>query len=423
MTLPTVGSTGVYDTTGSNIPVREADFATVGVLGVAPNKASGTEYNRNYTVSTADSDLLTRFGAGDIVDQIDAITKGLPAGVGAVNVTVVAVPESESADPETKLAETIANLAGSSADKTGAYTFLKATAHQALVPRIKTTAGLFDAVNTSGLANPIVTALDVVNGMDFGFQFINGPSSTEVAAVTARELYNTADAHMIETAALDFDSDGNVVTRGASGYIAGLQAGVDIINDGVPSHVAGNRAINVGGPAREIEYSTQHGANEGQRLLAQQMGILVRGDAGADFAAGSGGTIYVGAHTLSDDVHLLYYNKARMRNYVLLNLLRLYNKFNLINNVDYVVFKNMIASAQEWLNGLADDRHIFTAPKVLFQPDADSPADWRLGKLVLDGQVEFRAPLMRTEQNLYPTTAGIEFEIAQLETFAKNLSV
>ncbi|MCV6548553.1 MAG: hypothetical protein OIF56_14945 [Cohaesibacter sp.] len=419
--LPTVGATASYKTASARKTVKNAIMSTVGVLGTSPNKASGIEYNRCYTVSTGDTDLKEKFGKGDVLDQIMAVGKGLPSGVRAANVTVVIGQEGDSADPVTKKSQTIAKLAGSAADGSGAYAFLRATTHQALVARLKTVAGLYDADTTGNLANSIVNALDQVNAADFGFSFINGPSTTEAGAVTARELYNTPDAHMIETAVLDRDKDGNVVTRGASGYIAGLQAGVDFLHDGIPSHVAGMRPIRVAGPAREIYFNSSDGANEGQRLLEKQLGILVRGDAGADFAAGEGGTIYVGAHSLSGDDHLKFYNKARMTRFVTLNLARYYKKYNLINNVDFVVFMNAIMGAQFWLNGLADERHIYTAPQIIFEPNANSASDWRGGALVLDGEVEFRSPWMRTHQDLRPTDRGIKIEIAQLENLSKNL--
>ncbi|WP_319533429.1 hypothetical protein [uncultured Cohaesibacter sp.] len=421
MGKPTVGASAVYDTSQTVQIVDKMDMSIPGVLGTSPNKASGVEHNYCYTVSTADTDLLERFGEGDVLDQIECIAAGLPDGVSATNVTVVIVPEGESADPATKHTETIANLAGSSANGSGAYAFKLAAAHRALTPRIKTVAGLYDADVTNG-ANAIVNNLDEVNAYDFGFTFVNGTGTTEAAALAARALYDMTNAHMIETHVLDVDSSGNPVTRGPSGYIAGLQIGVDFIHDGIPSHVAGGRTITCSGPAREIAYNDFSDACEGQRLLKEGLGILTLGNGLDDNATGDGGTMYRGAHSMSNDSQLKFYNKARMRNYVLLTLARYYAQHNLINNVDYAVFKNMITGAQNWLNSLADERHIYTAPRIDFIPNSGSVDDWREGILKLSGGVEFRSPLMRTDQTLAPDIAGIEIEIAQLEAFAKNLT-
>ncbi|SNY93431.1 hypothetical protein SAMN04515647_3726 [Cohaesibacter sp. ES.047] len=421
MGKPTVGATAIYDTSQTVQIVKDMDMSIPGVLGTSPNKASGVEYNRCYTVSTADRDLLERFGEGDVLDQIQSIAAGLTEDVSATNVTVVIAPESENADEATKHAETIANLAGSSADGSGAYAFTMAAAHRAKTARIKTIAGLYDADVTNG-ANLIINNLDEVNAFDFGFTFVNGTNTDETDALAARALYDMVNAHMIETHVLDVDSSGNPVTRGASGYIAGLQIGVDFKHDGVPSHVAGGRTIRCSGPAREIAYNDFSDACEGQRLLAQGLGILTLGNGLDDNATGDGGTMYRGAHSMSNDSQLKFYNKARMKSYVLLTLARYYAEHNLINNTDYAVFKNMITGAQGWLNELADERHIYTAPHIDFIPNSGSVDDWREGVLKLSGGVEFRSPLMRTDQALAPDIAGIEIEIAQLEAFAKNLT-
>ncbi|WP_321341520.1 hypothetical protein [uncultured Cohaesibacter sp.] len=419
-----VGLSGRWDLSNQARPIKQADFGVPSVTGICQNLPEGTEQNRCYTVATNDPNLVARFGEGDLVDQIRAIGRGLPSGKQALNVTVVPVKDSAETDPTAKRDANIAALRGLDDQKTGVYALKHAVAQGALMPRLNTIAGGYDAFIQDNTANPIVTALTAVNASTFGHAFINGPNSTEVEAKAVRSLYSDPSLTMIETGVQITDESNNLETVGASGFVAGLQAAVDAEHDGVPSHVAGNRALRIAAPGREMTFDWMDPSTEGQRLLNAQCDIIVRGRVGGDFSAGEGGMILVTCNTLSSDPLERYYNVVRMQNYILLTLLRSYKVFLLKYNMNPKrAIKAVIKQTNNWLVGMAQREIIYSAPKVLFVPDAETPSDWRKGKLAFTGRAEPRAPLTQIDLSMERDDAGIELEIAELETFAKNLSL
>lgn len=404
----TVGMSGSWDLSGEIRPTKEASFSTLGLIGTSPNKSADIEYNRCYTVTTDDSDLSDKFGDGDILDALNDMALCVEDGQYALSVTVVVV--EEGADD----AETITNLAGTSADGTGVFAFKLATMHQAELPRLLVIAGGYDVILGDGdTANQAVQNLASVSSSILGMTFFNGPSTTKTDAITHRELYSSKRLVM---------TDGGVVvdgvTKPAAHFVAALQAAVDLTHDGIPSHCAGMRALNVGGPGREIDFTLNNPACEGQDLLSYQIGIIVVGDAGADFSVGDGGTYYVGAHTLSDDTLEQFINVVRMQDYVLLNILRTQRQFLVKYNLTVTVARNIIATAQSFLSKLAAKDAIYPNPSVKFVGNDSSPEDWREGKLEISAFAEPHAPLMTIDTTFYRDRDAIEYSIAELEEYS-----
>lgn len=416
-----VGLSGGWNLSNQRRSLKQGVFNVPGATGICQNLPGGTEPHRCYTVSTNDNDLEDRFGAGDLLEYIRQIGRGVPDGKRGLNVTVVPVPDSQSADPVTKQNENIATIRGVADQKTGVYAHKSAPAHGALLARLQGIAGGYDSIIEGNAANAIVTALASVCASTFAHAFINGPNSTEVAAKAARALYSYKRMTMIETGAQIYDEANQRITVGASGIVAGLQAAVDAEHEGIPSHVAGNRALRIAAPGREIDFDWIDPSTEGQRLLNAQCNIIARGIPGEDFAVGEGGMILVAAFTMSNEPLEQLYNVVRMQDFIFVTLVKNYRIYLLQYNMDpKAALSAAIDQTNKQLTAWAQRRIIYSRPRVEFIPDDATPDDWRTGKIRLTGFAEPRAPITRFDLEMQRDTTGIEIEIAEFQSYANN---
>lgn len=419
MVKPTVGMDGRWDYSDQIRYARALDFSVIGVAGLAPNKHESLEYNRCYTASTSDTEFWNKVGEGDILDAVRSASKGAGDGTVALTFTIVIVEEGAGADELAKKQQTIVNIAGQPDQRTGVYAFLKATAHNAVVPRLLCIAGGYSGFVEGSAGNAAALALGVVCASLYGFGYIDGFFATEAEAIGLRELYNDKNLALVAGGVNDASSTGELKPYAGSAYVAGAQASVDIEKGGVPSHVASMVPIRVPAPSREIEFRLNDGANEGQRLLQNQIGIFVRGDSGADFAAAEGGVIYVGPYTLASDPLQQFINVVRMENYMLLLALRVQRVYLNKYNMSLTVAKSIASSVYMLLDKLADRGHIYPNPSVYFDPSKSEADNWRGGILQLNAKAEPRAPLMFVDTTMMRDRAAIQVELLAFEDFTR----
>lgn len=111
--------------------VLGADMSVIGIIGTAES-ADAAKFPLNTAVNlrTNDNTLRTSLGTtGTLVDALAGISAQL-AGVGAAKTVLVRVAEGEDAD------ETIANIIGNEAGKTGVWAFLDAPENLGVTPRL-----------------------------------------------------------------------------------------------------------------------------------------------------------------------------------------------------------------------------------------------------------------------------------------------
>jgi phage tail sheath protein FI len=210
---------------------------------------------------------------------------------------------------------------------------------------------------------------------------------------------------------LDPDS-AEIVVRPLASRVAGIGVSVDH-EKGAPFHSWANRAVQgIIGPLRDIAFTLTDDANEGQELLGFNLGILVRGEIGDDFAIASGGYVFIGTDNAGEDELWRFYSMQRGRDFILLTALRALRFFLGKYNIEKHTVQAMINTLAGILRDLKADSHIL-GWRINF-PITNSVEDLRAGHLHIAFQAEEPAPLRKLTIEHARYRAAVDAEIAEL---------
>jgi phage tail sheath protein FI len=244
---------------------------------------------------------------------------------------------------------------------------------------------------TDQLANPVVAALPPVLSRLIAHAWVSGPHSTEAAYTAWRETINAQRLVPVETwvkwgpSALTVDS---------VGAILGLMVRMDHENGGRPFKSGANQPLyGIVGPNRDIEFSLTDGNSEGQSILANQGGIILRGEAGIESAIASGGFVYVGTDTASEDPLWTFYSVSRGRDFIHLMFLRSLRFFLGRRRLNAGTVEDILQTMDSELAKLQSSNDIL-GHRVGFTRDANTPENLRLGRFTLGFEAE-EAPVLR----------------------------
>ena len=173
--------------------------------------------------------------------------------------------------------------------------------------------------------------------------------------------------------------------------LASRMAGIIVRRDhetGAPFHSAANQPVQgIISPNREIGFSLTDSANEAQELLGANIGVLIRGEVGDDFAIASGGFVLISTDNAGEDPLWQMYNVMRGRDYIHLGLLRslrwFLGRYNIIGHTVQAIVQTM----EFFLRDLQADQHIL-GYKVTFRSEGNSPEQIRLGHLTVGFKAE-----------------------------------
>jgi hypothetical protein len=246
---------------------------------------------------------------------------------------------------------------------------------------------------TSGLAdaNVIVAALDGILNRLLGVAVVDGPSDS---IETYQAWRQTISSKRIIPCAMAVKFGIYADIKPMSPRVLGQIVSVDFENAGRPFHSAANRPLaNIVGPNRDVDFNLLDGATEGQVLLAANGGIVVRGEMGVENAIASGGFIYVGTDTCSEDPLWTFYHEVRGRDFIhlaYLRTLRYYlGRFNITGQAIQAVVNTMAFI----LRDLKADNDIL-GYRISFTKDENSPEELRLGHFMIDFAAE-EPPVLR----------------------------
>jgi len=131
--------------------VNKADMSVIGLIGTAPDATNAWELNKATELRTSDSALRAALGStGTVVDALPGLSAQLSGDIGAARVVVVLVEEGGNED------ETIANIIGSEALKSGVWQFLEAPEELGLTPRLIIVPG-YTHQTANGLGELVLT--------------------------------------------------------------------------------------------------------------------------------------------------------------------------------------------------------------------------------------------------------------------------
>jgi phage tail sheath protein FI len=241
------------------------------------------------------------------------------------------------------------------------------------------------------LANPVCAALTPVLEKLLAVAVLDGPATTQQAYTDWRETMQSHRLIPVETAV---KVGVNAVVKPASPRVIGIAVRRDHEFGGRPFHSWANQPVQgIVGPNRPIEFSLTDGATEGQILLSQNAGIIVRGEMGVETAIASGGFVFIGTDNCSEDPLWQFYHIVRGRDFIHLMFLRTLRGFLGRRNIDYGTVQDVLDTMRFALRDLKADGDIIDY-KVGFTRDQNSPEQLRLGKFTVDFAAE-EPPVLR----------------------------
>jgi phage tail sheath protein FI len=263
-------------------------------------------------------------------------------------------------------------------------------------------------------ANPVVAGLQPVLEAMYAHAIVESAGTSEQNDIDWRETIQSARIIPIMGGVKIFDVTFGTVARPFAPRVAGVAVRRDH-EKGAPFHSWANQPIfGIVGPGREIAFTITDDANEGQRLLNANIGVMVRGDVGNDFSIASGGFVFIGTDNASEDPLWQMYNVTRGRDYIHLGVLRTYRTFLGRFNITGHTVQALLNTLRYFLRDLKADEHIL-GYTVSFNPDSNSPEEIRLGHLAVAFAAEEPPVLKRITVESSRYRPAIEAMVAQLE--------
>ena len=232
-------------------------------------------------------------------------------------------------------------------------------------------------------ANPVVAGATAICNQLLGVMIVESAGSSMQNDIDWRE---TMQSHRLIPL-----SGGCRVMDPTTSYIvirplAPRMAGIMVRRDhetGAPFHSAANQAVQgIISPNREIGFNLTDSANEAQELLAANIGVLIRGETGDDFALASGGFVLVSTDNAGEDPLWQMYNIMRGRDYIHLGMLRglrfFLGRYNIVGHTVQAILNTM----EFFLRDLEADNHIL-GYRVNFRTEGNTPEAIRLGHLTV----------------------------------------
>ena len=388
MTEPTFGITFLSDDNEPR-PAVGSDLSVVGIVAPSPlADADAFPLDTPVLVFSDQSAMTAKLGDGPIYDAFEAINQQLAELQIAAKIVVVRVAQGDT------IAETIANIRGDANAKTGIHALLDAGTILGVIPRLISCPGFTSQRFGDDQANAVVAALPGVLDRLLAVAVIDGPGSTRQDAVDWRETVSSKRIVPVEPAAKVMAGDGSILVKPLSPYVIGRAVRRDYEKGGYPFHSFANQPVNgIVGPSRPIAFSLTDGATEGQDLLSNNIGVLIRGEIGVETTIADGGFVYVGTDTCADDELWRFYNVVRGRDYIHLLFLRTLRYYLGKFNITGQAVQSVINTMEFALRDLKADQHIL-GYKVGFTKDQNSPENLRLGKFTVRFAAE-EPPVLR----------------------------
>jgi phage tail sheath protein FI len=246
---------------------------------------------------------------------------------------------------------------------------------------------------TSVGANPVCASLTSVLNQMMAHAIVESSGASQQNDTDWRETMQSQRLIPISGGCRVMDPETSyIVFRPLAPRVAGILIRRDH-EKGAPFHSAANQPVQgIVGPSRDIAFSLTDNANEAQELLGFNIGVVVRGEVGDDFAIASGGFVFIGTDNAGEDELWRFYNVMRGRDYIHLGLIRalrfFLGRYNIIGHTIVAILQTM----KYFLRDLHADQHIL-GYKVRFRTEGNSAEQIRLGHLTVGFMAEEPPPL------------------------------
>lgn len=242
-------------------------------------------------------------------------------------------------------------------------------------------------------SNAIIAGLPTLLERLLAVAVVDAPPTDMAAAVTWRKSIQSERIIPVDPGVKYMNDAGEVVVVPASPAIIGIAVRRDHQFQGRPFHSWANQPVfGIVGPSRPIDFSILDGATEGQQLLADNIGVIVRGE-NSDGAIADGGFVYIGTDSCAEDPLWQFYNQLRGRDYIHLMFIKTLRGFLGRRNIDRGTIEDIIATMKGVLRDIQATGDLLGF-RVGFNKDANSPEQLRLGRFTVSFQAE-EPPVLR----------------------------
>lgn len=244
-------------------PIATVKSSVIGLVGTAPD--ADAQFNENTPTLIEGPRKAALLGeGGTLKDAYEAIY-----AQGATVAVVVIVPEGADA------AVTLANVVGDATARTGIWALEDAQSVLGLTPRILAAPG-FTSTPAADPASPVTTNLIAVAEKIRAVVIADGPNTTEADAIAMRAKWGSDRLFIVDPHVKVFDTvSATYVNRPASGYVAGLIAKRDLEKGfwWSPS----NQVINgISGTARPVSFHLSSTETEANRMNEAEIATIIQ---------------------------------------------------------------------------------------------------------------------------------------------------
>lgn len=278
-----------------------------------------------------------------------------------------------------------------------------------------TTPAVITAVNAT-LANPVCASLPTVCRQMLAHAVVESAGTSQASDETWRETLSSDRLIPVSGGVKVIDPvTGFVVTKPAAPRVIGVGIRRDY-ETGAPFHSFANQALfGIVGPGRSMGFDITTGTNEGQALLEDNVGIVVRGEIGSDFAIASGGYIFIGTDNAGENELWRFYNVTRGRDFIHLMMIRSLRGYLGQQNITRQTIQAVLNTMTDGLIDLQADGHIL-GHRIAFRAASNNASEIRLGHLTVRFLAEEPPVLRRITVESGRYRPAIDAMVAALES-------
>lgn len=270
------------------------------------------------------------------------------------------------------------------------------------------TAGTYELVLTGGtpetdavitvtvgvIANPICAELPSVLNAFLGIAYVQAPGATRQGDQDFRETVASERIGLVTPGVLVTNSLGEEVETDAAAIAIGLHIRRDFQRDGRPfQSILNQPCYGILAPTRAIEFSWVDDSVEAQQLLANQIGPIVRGEAGDDFAASDGGFTMFSFENVGSEPIWQQMHKTRGRDFIELTVLRTFRSYFGRFRLTRQTIETIVDTVEDVLR-IAESQGDILGYQCRFDPNLNNRQDLRTGHIYIEAKFE-ESPVFR----------------------------
>ncbi|MFN4058226.1 MAG: phage tail sheath subtilisin-like domain-containing protein [Roseinatronobacter sp.] len=352
-------------------PIQTVKSSIIGFVGTAPD-ADAADFPLNAPVLVTGPRMASALGA------LGTLRAAYLAAYAQGVAEIVVVRVEHGADA----AATRANVIGDETLYAGVYAFLASGSLNGQVPRILAAPGFTSGDPADGV-NPVVSALLSVASRLRAVVIKDGPNMTEAAAIVDAALYGSDRLYIVDPAVRVFDqTTATSLTRPASAFVAGLLSKRDR-ERGFWWSPSNQEVRGITGVSRPVGFQMSEPATEANRLNEAKVATIIRQN---------GFRLWGNRSTATDPIWAFL--SVRRTADMIYESIEAAHLWAMDRPFSAQLLLDIRDSVQAYLDTLIT-RGAILGGRVWLDPELNTEATLKQGKLFLDFDIEPPAPLER----------------------------